>query len=134
MSSLVPRAAGCSVLVALAVLAAGEAPAAERGDRPPTRIGVRGNEFSLILSRTRVRPGPAIVQFQNVGEDPHDLKLQRLGTTTELATGELGPGEVEALPPLRLRQRSTYRLWCSLENHVAYGMEATFWVKRRRRR
>ena len=128
------RASACSLLLAVAVLAASQAPAAERGEPPLTRIGVRGNEFSLILSRTRVRPGPAIVQFQNVGEDPHDLKLQRVGAATELGTGELGPGEVASLPQVWLKRASTYRLWCSLENHVEYGMEATFWVKRKRRR
>ena len=109
------------------------APAAERGDRPPTRIGVRGDEFSLILSRTRVAPGPAVVQFQNSGEDPHDLKLRRAGTQTEYGTGELGPGEFASLPQIWLKRGTRYRLWCSLENHASYGMEATLRVRRKRR-
>lgn len=121
----------CLAAVALAA-AAGPAPAAERGDRPPTRIGVRGDEFSLVLSRTRVAPGPAVVQFQNLGEDPHDLQLQRIGGVRELGTGELGPGDFASLPQIHLKRSSRYRLWCSLENHASYGMEATLKVKRRR--
>jgi hypothetical protein len=130
----VKRALTCSLLVAAALLGAGQAPAAERGERPLIRIGVRGDEFDLVLSRTRVAPGPAVVQFQNAGEDPHDLKLRRLGSAAELGTGELGPGEVANLPRTWLKRASTYRLWCSLPNHVSYGMEATLRVKKNRRR
>jgi plastocyanin len=119
-------------LGACALAGAITALAAERGERPPTRVGVRGDEFSLVLSRTRVAPGPAVIQFQNSGEDPHDLKLQRMGGARELGTGELGPGEFASLPQIRLKRASSYRLWCSLENHVSYGMEATLKVKRRR--
>jgi plastocyanin len=130
----VKRALACGLLIAAAILGAGQAPAAERGERPVTRIGVRGDEFDLILSRARVEAGPAVVQFQNAGEDPHDLKLRRMGSTTELGTGELGPGEVANLPQFWLKRASSYRLWCSLENHVSYGMEATLTVKKKRRR
>jgi plastocyanin len=124
----------CALLAAAAFLGSAQAPAAERGERAPTRIGVRGDEFNLVLSRTRVAPGPAVVQFQNAGEDPHDLKLRRVGAATELGTGELGPGEYVNLPQVWLKRASTYRLWCSLENHASYGMEATLRVQRKRRR
>jgi hypothetical protein len=123
--------AGC--LAAAVLLGAAPAPGSERGAPPPTRIGVRGDEFDLTLSRTRVVPGPAVIQFQNSGEDPHDLKVKRVGSASEIGTGELGPGDVQNLPQMRLRRASSYRLWCSLENHASYGMEATLRVKRRRR-
>jgi plastocyanin len=128
----VALAAAC--LGAAAAVLSGALPAhgVERGAPPPTRIGVRGDEFNLILSRTRVSPGPALIQFQNAGEDPHDLKIKRVGATGERGTGELGPGQVANLPQFRLKRASKYRLWCSLENHVSYGMEATLRVKRRR--
>ena len=119
--------------LALVAGLAGSAPAAERGERPVTRVGVRGDEFSLVLSRTKVNPGPAVVQFQNVGEDPHDLKLQRKGTQTEYGTGELEPGEFASLPQIWMKRGTRYRLWCSLENHVSYGMEATLRVRNKRR-
>jgi hypothetical protein len=130
----VKAALTCFLLVAAAVFGASQAPGAERGERPPIRIGVRGDEFDLVLSRTRVAPGPAVVQFQNAGEDPHDLKLRRLGSSSELGTGELGPGAVANLPRVWLKRASTYRLWCSLPDHVSYGMEATLRVKKKRRR
>ena len=128
------RGLACALVVGAALCVTGQAPAAERGERPPTRIGVRGDEFSLILSRTRVAPGRAVVQFQNAGEDPHDLKLKRVGSATELGTGEVPPGDYANLPQVWLKRASKYRLWCSLENHASYGMEATLKVKRQRRR
>jgi plastocyanin len=118
----------------LAAGLAGTAPGAEHGERPVTRVGVRGDEFNLVLSRTKVDPGPAVVQFQNVGEDPHDLKLQRQGSDAEHGTGELGPGEFKSLPQIWMKRGARYRLWCSLENHVSYGMEATLRVRQKRRR
>ena len=54
---------------------------ASAGDKPPTTVGLRNgaSEFSFTLSRTKVDPGPAIVQYQNTGEDPHDVKILRRG-------------------------------------------------------
>jgi plastocyanin len=133
MSGRRRRSPAALALVIAAGLGGHPAPAAERGDRPVTRIGVRGDEFNLVLSRTKVNPGHAIVQFQNAGEDPHDLMVRRVGTTTEYGTGELGPGEVASLPQIWLKRGSAYRLWCSLENHASYGMEAKLRVRKRRR-
>jgi hypothetical protein len=127
----VRRWLACGALAA-ALLGSGQAPAADR-ERPLTRVGVRGSEFDLVLSRTRVVPGPAVVQFQNAGEDPHDLKLRRRGGGVELGTGELEPGEIANLPRVWLKRAAAYRLWCSLPDHASYGMEATLRVKRRRR-
>ena len=57
----------------------------------PDRVGVRGSEFDLVLSKAKVKPGRVIVQFVNGGEDPHDLRLQRLDPATGAQTGaELG--------------------------------------------
>ena len=128
------RCLACVLLIAAALLGSAPAPAAERGERAPTRIGVRGDEFNLVLSRTRVAPGPAVVQFQNAGEDPHDLKLRRAGAQSEIGTGEVSPGEHANLPQIWLKRASTYRLRCSLENHASDGMEATLRVKRKRPR
>ena len=75
---------------------------------------VRGSEFDLALSKTKVEPGRVIVQFLNAGEDPHDLRIARVGRRrAEFGFGEVGPGEYENLDT-RLRKRSTYVLWCSL--------------------
>ena len=62
--------------VALAVLGTvpGEA-------RAPARLMVQADEYSLVLSRQSIVRGPALIQFMNRGEDPHDLKLRRTGGT-----------------------------------------------------
>jgi hypothetical protein len=103
----------------------------------PDRVQVRGTEFDLTLSKQKLRPGTAIVQFLNDGEDPHDLKLQRVGAGgaaegLEFAIGVVGPGDYENLEA-KLRRRSTYRLWCSLSDHAARGMDATLRTKKRKR-
>jgi hypothetical protein len=99
---------------------------------------VRGTEFDLTLSKPMLRPGRAIVQFLNDGEDPHDLRLQRLGATgdpegPELGIGVVGPGEYANLEA-SLRKRSTYVMWCSLSDHRERGMEATLRTKKKRLR
>jgi hypothetical protein len=105
-------------------------------DPAPARVQVRGSEFNLTLSKTKVKPGRAIVQFLNSGEDPHDLRLQRLGPAgaegPELGLGEVEPGEYANLDT-RLRKRSSYVLWCSLLDHRELGMEATLRTRRHRR-
>lgn len=133
--SLVLRLGGLvAALVAVVVVAVPSQASSERGDAPTT-IGVRNGstEFSFYLSRTRVAPGPAFVQYTNTGEDPHDLKLQRTGRLKEYATGVVPPGEIGELDIPKLKPSSTYRLWCSLDGHAAAGMEAVVRVKKKRR-
>jgi len=106
---------------ALAVLATG-------GAAPPARLQVSAREFSFALSRQTVKAGPAIVELVNFGEDPHDLRLQRIGARHIAGTPVVQPGDrydlTLKLPPGR------YRLWCSLANHRALGMSATLLVRR----
>jgi plastocyanin len=116
-------------LAALAMLGVGAVSAG--ADPGPTRVGVRGKEFTLLLSRLKVEPGDAIVQFVNAGEDPHDLSIQRIGDPELYSVPELPPGEVGEVG-LYLRRKSSYRLWCSLPNHRELGMEATLRVGKRK--
>jgi len=67
------------------------------------------------------------VELANFGEDPHDLRLQRVGGTKVYGTPILQPGAVYDLSLRLLAGR--YRLWCSLGNHRALGMTATLVVK-----
>lgn len=109
---------------------------ATAGDKPPTTVGVRNgaSEFSFTLSRTKVNPGPAIIQYQNTGEDPHDVKILSRGGDDELAIGVTEPGLTGSVNISRLKPGSKYDLWCSLEGHREAGMEATLKVKKKRRR
>ena len=97
---------------------------------PPERLLVTAREFSLSLSRTKLEAGPAIVELYDFGEDPHDLRIQRVGGPTVFAIPKVLPGETGRVD-LRLRKRSRYRLWCSLPEHVERGMYASLRTSRR---
>jgi plastocyanin len=95
----------------------------------PSRVQVVATEYSFALSRTVVKSGPAVIELANIGEDPHDLRLQRAGARHVAGVGVVSPGARAELslnlPPGR------YSLWCSVANHRALGMRATLIVKRR---
>ena len=90
-----------------AVLALAVPASAARAARP--RAG-RGEGVLLSLSRPSVKAGPAIVELVNFGEDPHDLRLQRVGGTKVYGTPVVQPGDVYDLSLRLLPGR--YRLWC----------------------
>jgi plastocyanin len=92
-----------------------------------TRVQVTGKEFVYALSRNRVAPGPAIVQFVNFGEDPHDMRIRRVGGTRTYRTPLVQPGEYVDLELKLLPGR--YRLWCSVANHERLGMKAVLTVR-----
>ena len=118
-----------ALALGLGLLAAAPANSA---DRVPDRVMARGSEFDLVLSKAKVTPGRVIVQFVNTGEDPHDLRLQRVGDEEgEVGVGVVQPGGVVNLDT-RLRKRSRYMLWCSLSDHRERGMEATLRTRKRR--
>jgi plastocyanin len=99
-----------------------------------TFVGVRNgsSEFSFLLTRTKVKPGPAIIQYTNTGEDPHDVKIQREGSDVIAELPETPSGEVNTFPEMKLKKSSTYTLWCSLDGHREAGMEAVLKVRKRR--
>jgi hypothetical protein len=109
-----------ATLVGLSAAPAQAAPA-------PSRLLVESREFNLVLSRGSVRAGTAIVQLANRGEDPHDLRLRRIGSRAGGSVAETLPGEVGEWEG-RLR-RGRYRLWCTLEGHRGLGMRATLRVR-----
>ena len=131
------KASLSSTLALLVLMLVGTAVAARPQDTVPDRVGVRGCEFDLLLSKQKVAPGRVIVQFVNSGEDPHDLRLQRLDPATgtqagaELGSGVVAPSTYDNLD-LRLKKASRYVLWCSLADHRERGMEATLKVGKRR--
>jgi plastocyanin len=119
------RLAGLAVLAALATLVAVPAQAAVA----PTRVQVTAKEFWFALSRRTVRSGPAIVEIVNYGEDPHDLRLRRLGGGRVYRTPIVQPGKYYDLSLKLLPGR--YKLWCSVANHEALGMKAFLIVRKR---
>ncbi len=111
-------------LLALASVVAGlAAPSASA----PARLGVVAKEFRFSLSRTTLKRGPAIIELDNFGEDVHDLRLRRVGSTRIYAVRETKPGDRAELT-LRLAP-GRYRLWCATANHAQLGMRASFRVR-----
>lgn len=113
-------------LVAGAVASMGVAGASTR---PPARVQVTATEFELALSRSTLRSGRTIVQLLNLGEDPHDLRLRRVGGTRVYRLPVVLPGEYANLSLRTLPGR--YRLWCSIADHRQLGMQATLVVRGR---
>jgi hypothetical protein len=113
--------------LALAVLLPREAPASAPH---PTRVQVTSTEFRLTLSRVVAPNGPARIELVNLGEDPHDLKLRRIGGKYTFTIPETLPGE-RSTKSLYL-MRGTYRVWCAIAGHRDWGMRATLRVVRRR--
>ena len=119
------------LVVALVAISGSPASAGRKADeRLPSRLLVTAREYHLTLSKAKLGGGAAIVQLYDYGEDPHNLLLQRVGGGRVFDVGEVESGETGELR-LRLKRRSTYRLWCSLADHAALGMEATLRTRRR---
>lgn len=95
---------------------------------PPARMQVGATEFNLGLSRHTIKAGRALIELANYGEDPHDLRLRRIGGTKIWGTRIVAPEDTAVLsaklPPGR------YRLWCSIADHRAKGMSALLTVHR----
>ncbi len=111
------------VIAALLVVAAPAQAAA------PQRLLVEASEFRFTLSRTKVKPGPAIVQLAIRGEDPHDLKLRKLGKArAQIASvPETLPGGVAEWRGKLSKGR--WELYCSIEGHKQAGMRSVLNVK-----
>ena len=123
-----------AIATTLAALAATTLAHANQGPakRTPSRLLVLGTEYRLQLSRAQMKRGPALIQFVNRGEDPHDLKLSRIGTPAgrTVSVPETDSGKLVQFSAHLSRGR--YRLWCSLPGHEQRGMRATLSVRRAR--
>ena len=94
----------------------------------PARLLVGAKEFRLTLSRAAIKSGPAIVELANYGEDAHDLRLRRVGGRRIYKIATVEPGDVGELDANLLPGR--FRLWCSIADHAALGMQTTLIVRR----
>jgi plastocyanin len=117
------------VVAAAAAAALAAAPASAALSPAPARVQVSAKEFFFSLSRHRVLAGPAIVELVNFGEDPHDLRLERVGGGRVWKTPLVYPGAYYDLDAKLVPGR--YRLWCSVANHRKLGMQAILTVVRR---
>lgn len=127
-----------SAIPALVLGLAGSAPARPGSDRSASaavssHLQVIQVEFRLLLSRGVVKAGPVDLEAIDRGMDPHDLRLQAVGsatqfTATQFTAPQLTPGQ-RWDGTVRLKP-GVYRLWCSLPEHARLGMHATLRVVR----
>jgi len=83
-----------------------------------------------VLSKTKLAPGTAIIQLFNAGEDPHNLRIRKVGGGAVHRNGELEPRETGE-QELHLGRGKRYGLWCSLPAQRERGMKATLRVSRK---
>ena len=117
-------------LIAAAAIAAAALVAPASASVAPARVQVSAKEFYYALSRRSVVAGPAIVELYNLGEDPHDLRMERIGGGRLWKTPLVFPGAYKDLEVTLVPGR--YRLWCSVANHRQLGMQAVLTVVRRK--
>jgi plastocyanin len=104
-----------------------EAAASEEPAPQVSHLGVKAVEWSYTLSRPEVSAGEVVVELNNQGEDPHNLKLRREGSeepplvAPEAAAAEIKSARFNLSP-------GTYHLYCSLYQHEEKGMHATLLV------
>jgi len=78
-----------------------------------------------------VKAGVVEIELQNTGEDPHDLRVRKVGGHHTFTIPVTKPGGRKTLAIHMKAGR--YRLWCSLADHRALGMQTLLRVRRRSR-
>ncbi len=114
-------------------------PRAKRRPRPPTpepeanAVSITANDhtnpYGYAPSRKTVKSGELTVQLINVGEDEHNMDMEKVGpgnapegpivvAVSAASKGASTPTRVDVEP-------GTYRMWCTLPGHAEKGMETT---------
>ncbi len=100
--------------------------------RPPARILVYAQEWSLWPSRPSLPAGHVIVQLWNRGQDAHDLRIRRLDKRGQMT----GPAQAVRVTESGKLSRATWRLskgsyelYCSMPGHLKQGMHARLAVR-----
>jgi hypothetical protein len=119
-----------ALVLVLGLLAATASPAGSATTTGPERLLVTADEWSLFLSKTKLRPGEAIVELYNRGEDAHDVRIKRGGRSGYVPIPETG-SEQSTRIRTSFKAGKRYVLWCSLANHRELGMEAELRVAKR---
>jgi hypothetical protein len=111
-----------------ALLAGGSADAS----RPPARMLVYAQEWSLYPSRGAIPAGRVVVQLWNRGQDAHDVRIRRLDRHGHMIGRPQG---VRVTQSGRLREASwrltpgRYELYCSMPGHLRLGMHSRLLVR-----
>jgi plastocyanin len=92
-----------------------------------TAIGVGEREFAIAVYRPKVHRGKVKLNVRNLGEDVHDLVVERAGRRVGALVTVVKPGATATLR-LNLKKTGSYRLICTVADHEARGMRATLRV------
>lgn len=92
-----------------------------------TAVGVGEREFAIAVYRPKVHRGKVKLNVRNLGEDVHDLVVERAGKRVGALAAIVKPGATATLR-LNLKKTGTYRLVCTVADHEARGMRATLRV------
>ena len=110
-------------MVAILAAVVGFSPPSAAAKTFPTLVQVTAKEFWFALSSRSAKSGPAVIQFVNFGQDAHDMKVQKVGTTRVFSAPVVQPGDHYDLSLTLAPGR--YLLWCSIANHKQLEMQAT---------
>jgi hypothetical protein len=110
--------------LSVALLASLAAPAQAKA---PARMLVEAREYHFVLSRTVLHAGPAVIQLADRGEDPHDLRLVKVGSKRSATIPQVLPGGVGEWRGRLTRGR--WKLYCTLPGHAKLGMRAVITVR-----
>ncbi len=119
------------IVVAMLATLAGWVPGGAAA-RPPARLLVYAQEWSLWPSRSWIPAGTVVVQLWNRGQDAHDLRIRRLNGRGQMVGRAQG---VRVTLSGRISQatwhlgRGTYELYCSMPGHMRKGMHARLSVR-----
>jgi plastocyanin len=113
------------------------APPASTPEPEANAVSVTANDhtdpYGYAPSRKTVKSGELTVQLINMGEDEHNMDMEKVGpgnspegpivvAVSAVSKGASTPTTVDVEP-------GTYRMWCTLPGHAAKGMETTITVE-----
>jgi plastocyanin len=112
-------------------------PPASTPEPEANAVSVTANDhtdpYGYAPSRKTVKSGELTVQLINMGEDEHNMDMEKVGpgnapegpivvAVSAASKGASTPTTVDVEP-------GTYRMWCTLPGHAAKGMETTITVE-----
>jgi glucose/arabinose dehydrogenase len=95
--------------------------------KPLTRLQVVAREWSVVPSKLTLPAGRVVVELDNLGQDPHDLRIERANDPTtgfDFTLARAGTRETQSLQ----LGPGTWKLFCTLPGHEALGMHAVITV------
>ena len=95
--------------------------------KPLARLQVVAREWSVVPSRLTLPAGRVVVELANLGQDPHDLRIERANDPTAGFDFRLARAGARESQGLQLSP-GTWKLYCTLPGHEALGMRALITV------